>query len=389
MLPRPSTLTKLVLVVAVVGSLGLTFRHRSDASAPRTDSNAGANHRVLPPERLPMGANSIPVGTLGPSSTSDELGWQKWLQGSRTAENSQAIKDWLKELASTDPKRAMLLALAETDPRLQRDFRDVVLREWASVACDDAADWVIRFHVVDHHDAFEMVFAGASTHPDEATALGRRLCAQDPTLAGDYGQLLIVALAQSGQYEAAVRFAATVNAENSGAWVNAAYFQWALREPEQAINAFEKITGPEQRRAALEGLAAGWTTTNPVAMATYLLKMESSEDRAEVLGQTFTQWVNRDPASASEWLINNYRPSPDLDGGTAKIAVLPSLISRKPEIAVAWAESISDPELRADTLQAVAREWALQNPDEVRRFISSNPSFSADEQQALSKGLGK
>ena len=155
------------------------------------------------------------------------------------------------------------------------------------------------------------------------------------------------------------------------------------------MSSFEKISEPEQRRAALAGLASGWATINPAALATYVMKSDPAENRAEVLAQTFTQWVNRDPATASEWLINNYRPSQDLDSSTAKVATLPSLISRKPEIAVAWAESISGPELRATTLQVVAREWALQNPDEVRRFLSANPNLSADEYKALSKGLEK
>jgi hypothetical protein len=105
------------------------------------------------------------------------------------------------------------------------------------------------------------------------------------------------------------------------------------------------------------------------------------------MSQALPQWVSRDPIAASEWMINHYDPSPDSDAGVAAVAMMPNLLNRRPEIAVAWAESIAEPVLRANTLRSVAQQWAQQDSEACRRFIDSTPNLLANDRTALMDGL--
>jgi hypothetical protein len=373
-------------------SLGvLAFLGGRSALSKGFVAGSDAGPRARPPQVAAVaraaGADAGERQATVPATGNFAQVWRRWLAGPRTADLVQEIKDALEKLARDDPNGAMALALGENDAGLRDGLRNAVLRGWASESPEAAADWVMALPEGEHHPAMEAVFAGAARHPEEAMDLGRRLCAQDPTLAGDYGQLLITALTEAGAYETAARFAAMDTSENLPAWLNVAFFKWATQQPEPALRAFEEMADSEGRDAAFQGLMAGWAEANPAALATYVMHLAPGEVRAQALGQTLTQWVSRDPVAASEWLVVHYDPTSDLDEGAAAAATLPNLISQRPEIATAWAEAITDPVLRVDTLRMVAQEWAQRDHEAIRRFIASTPGLSEEEHIALDKGL--
>lgn len=262
----------------------------------------------------------------------------------------------LEDLAHEAPRRAMALALGEGDSVLRQEFRDAVLRGWASVDPDEAAAWAMALPDGEHHLALEPVFAGAARQPARAVALGGRLAARDPTLAGDFGQLLITALADAGELGAAARFAAEADSENLPALTNLAFAKWAAQQPEQALQAFDAIAAPEERQAAWQGLMSGWSEVNPAALADYLVRLPSGAARTEALAQVLPRWVGADPLAASHWWVEHFPAAPGLEGGVAAVIALPQLLGQRPELARVWAESIDDPDLRAAALQRIQRE---------------------------------
>jgi hypothetical protein len=292
----------------------------------------------------------------------------------------------LEDLAAQDPHRAMALALGENNLRLRQSLRHAALRGWASVSPDDAATWAMALPDGDRQLAIEAVFSGAVRHPEEAAKLGVRLCAQQPAFAGDYGQFLITGLAEVGEYDTAVRFAMSDSSEHHGPWLNTAFFQWATHQPDQALAAFGKISDPATRLPAFQGMILGWAMANPAAVAAYADKLAPGEDRTQALTQALPQWANHDPIGASEWMINHFEPSPDSDAGVAAVATMSNLINQRPDIAVGWAESISEPVLRANTLRAVAQQWSQQDVGAFRRFIASTPNLLASDRTALTEG---
>jgi hypothetical protein len=295
--------------------------------------------------------------------------------------------DALNGLARSDPARAMTLALGENNPMLRERLRDAVLQGWAAVSPEKAGGWAMALPPADRRQALMAVFSGAAEKPGEAVRFGENLCQQLPAEAADYGQLLIAALTEAGAYETAAQFARGGSSDHVSAWLNAAYYQWAMRQPEPALKAFGAITDPAIRSAAFLGLTAGWAEANPAAVASYALHLPAGSDRAEALGQMLSQWATRDPLTASEWMLQNLNPSTDLDGGVSAVASLPSLVSQRPEIAIGWAENIADPHLRVTTLTTVAQLWTQRDPEGARSFIQSASSLSPEERAALAQGL--
>jgi hypothetical protein len=313
--------------------------------------------------------------------------WLGWKAQVRTPATERDAESALLDLARRDPARAMELALGENNPALRERWRNAVLKGWAAHAPDEAAGWARALPPADRRQALVAVFAGAVENPEAAIRLGERLCRQIPTDAADCGQLLIAALTEAGAYESAACFALGGSAENGPAWLNAAYYQWAMRQPELALKAFGAISDPAARSVAFQGLASGWAEANPAAVASYAVQLPVGADRAAALSVTLSQWAMRDPLTASEWMLKNLNPSLDLDEGVAAVASLPGLVSRRPEIAIGWAENIADPSLRVTTLTAVVQLWAQREPEAARRFVLSAGAMPQLEREALALGL--
>jgi hypothetical protein len=319
-------------------------------------------------------------------SGSDER-WERYSKAPRTPVSERRMAAYLEELAAHDPKRAMALALSEGNFRLRQHLRGAVLQAWAAFAPDEAAASALALPDGDRQLAIEAVFVGAARNPGQAVQLNARLCAQEPALAGDYGQFLVTGLTEAGAYDTAVRFAAAEKSGNRSTWLNAAFFQWACHQPDQALAAFGKISDPAMRNSAFQGLILGWAMVNPAAVAAYADRLAPGEDRLQALTQALPQWASHDPVGASEWMINHFEPSPDSDTGVAAVATMPTLVNERPDVAVGWAESIAEPALRANTLRLVAQLWAKRDADAIRRFIIATPDLLASDRNALLDGL--
>ena len=313
--------------------------------------------------------------------------WQQLASARRTPDGEREMIAYLEDLATREPQRAMALALAEGNYRLNQNLRGAVLRGWASVSPDEAAAWALARPDGERQLSVEFVFAGAARLPELALKLATRLCANEPALAGDYGQYLIHGLTELGTYDAAARFAAENKNGGQDACLNLAYSEWAAHEPEQALAAFEKISNPQLRSFAFQGLIQGWVMANPATAAAYAERLAPGDERAQVINQALPQWACRDPLAASEWMLKHIEPGPELDAGAATVAAMPNLVNQRPEMAVNWAENIAEPALRANTLRVIGQQWAHRDPAAPRRFIENNPGLAPADRKALQEGM--
>jgi len=284
----------------------------------------------------------------------------------------------LKQLATTHFSQAILIAQSAPTPRQRELLRNAALQGWASRDPQAAAVWTLaNVRSEERRVAVEALATGAIAQPAEAIAAINHLIAADPLLASDHGNALVTAFTRAGQFETANQFAATGPSEFRAAWLSTTYNQWATYQPQSALAALDKIADLAAQREARSGLYAGWSNSDPASLVAHAQTLPIGEARLEGLNLGLAQWVHLNPGAASAWM-DKFDPAPDLDAGAAAIAVEPALITKKPDIAASWAESITDPELRASTLLDLIRLWAQHDLNAARAYATQSPALSTE-----------
>lgn len=329
-----------------------------------------------------------------PSADSTRMGipfakkfWTDLQQQPATPATEESQCAQLKSLGSTHPQQALELAASAATPRQRELFRNAVLQGWASRDPQAAAVWTLaNVRSEERRAATEAIAAGAVARPDEAIRTFQHLIAADSTLASDHGNALVFAFSRAGNYDNASTFAATGPAEFRAAWLCTAFHSWGSYQPQSALAALDKISDPTARNEARSGLYAGWSGTDPASLVAHAQTLPIGEARLEALKTGLEQWVHLNPGAASNWM-DKFDPAPDLDAGAAAVAITPALIAKKPDVAAGWAESITDPELRANTLLDLIQLWAQHDPAAAQRYAATTPALSPDKRQLALSSL--
>jgi hypothetical protein len=72
----------------------------------------------------------------------------------------------------------------------------------------------------------------------------------------------------------------------------------------------------------------------------------------------------------------------------AAIALQPFLAGRRPDVALSWAETITEPRLRSQRLAVIAREWASADRAAALRFVHASTDLLGEERADLRNALG-
>jgi hypothetical protein len=290
----------------------------------------------------------------------------------RTEAEKRAI---LVQWGARDFLQACQFAQSAGTAREREMFRNAALQGWATSDPEGAATWMLA-HVrpQERRAAAEAMATGAVARPEAALRAFHSLVGADPDLASDHGNILVSAFAHIGAFEDAQAFALSGPREHQAAWLANVYQTWGQSAPKTALVSLEGITEATMRGAALNALFAGWASSEPAALVAHAQTLPAGDVRLQALREGLTQWVFRDSAAASDWM-DRFDPNPDLDAGAAALAVMPTLVQKKPDVATSWAESISDPELRANTLLDLIRLWAEHDVSAARHYAMSSPAL--------------
>ncbi|MGC4072793.1 MAG: hypothetical protein QM760_09780 [Nibricoccus sp.] len=281
----------------------------------------------------------------------------------------------LRLLAATDSARALEIAQSAPTPRQRDEFVRAVLQGWASADPLSAARWALaNVRLGERRVAVEALFEGAIAHPDAAIEAANLLCASDPLLQSDHGNALVSAFARAGRFDLATQFATTSPGEFRAYWLSTAFSRWAQYQPDAAIAAAGELADSASRKDALQGIIAGWAMSDPASLVTRADKFPAGETRTAALRDGLQQWVSLDPVAAAAWM-DRLDPSRELDAGAAAVATTPVIVEKKPDVATSWAESIVDPELRANTLLDLIRLWAERDPAAARSYAANSPAL--------------
>jgi hypothetical protein len=255
------------------------------------------------------------------------------------------------------------------------------LRGWGSTAAGDAADWALA-HLDDsaRDSAMAAVFSGAAARPESALQAAKKICADHPSEATGYGNSAIDALCDAGNFSTALELiAGSADNVQRSIWTAEAYSRWAALQPDQAAQAAAALTDPTARTEALHGVIGGWAQADPAALTHFLAELPAGGDRGSMLGQALQSWVRQDPKAAVAW-INGREASSDYDEGIAAVASVNIL---KPNQALTWAETISDPRLRSETVAEVLHGWTLEDLAAAKKYFATTTNLLPEDRRRI------
>ena len=116
------------------------------------------------------------------------------------------------------------------------------------------------------------------------------------------------------------------------------------------------LSDDAQRNVAWHAVATRWSENDPASLAAHAWSLDDESLRGRALDSALPRWLERDEPAALAWdgALPSSRAS---DPAVALVAGRPSLIEHDPELAVCWAETIADANLRSRTLAAITRAW--------------------------------
>jgi hypothetical protein len=363
-------------------------------TTPSSSADGAAPSRVIGHTQQLAAPTTITAGAAVATADNEivppgawEARWRDVAGGPANAVRDAALAVLLENLATHDAPQALALAAAESNYLRREQLRAAALQGWAARAPDSAAHWVTaNLPEAERHAAIAAVIAGSAASPDLARQFVERLTFADPAHAYEHGHALIRALAARGEFGTAAQFASSdkIEASARAEWINLAFSTWAQHQPISAAEAALAAADPRVRGAAFSGVIAGWAPAEPETLAAFSLQMASGPERAAALGESLRHWVMKNPVAASSW-INQLESSAEIDAGTAAVATLGPLIRSRPDVAVGWAESIVEPTLRKQTLEAVLRTWLQSDPVAARQYLDARPG-SVDRMALLDHG---
>jgi hypothetical protein len=321
-------------------------------------------------------ATALAADSLSPAT------WAESLATPSTPASEDAQRAFLRTLAASDPSLALQFAQAAPTPRQRDEFIRAALQGWGTTAPLDAARWTLdHVRLGERRLAAEALLETAIAQPDAAIEAANFLCLSDPMLRSDHGNALVSAFSRAGRFDLAAQFAATAPTDFRAHWLSTAFSRWAQHQPTTAIAAAHELSDTTARTEALQGVITGWAMSDPAALVAHAGKLPAGDTRPTALREGLQQWVTLDPVAASAWM-DNLDPSRDLDAGAAAVATTPVIVEKKPDVAASWAESIVDPELRANTLLDLIRLWAERDPAAARSYAANSPALRPETRAA-------
>lgn len=187
-------------------------------------------------------------------------------------------------LTAAEAANIYAAALREPDPVERQRLVLAALRRWAAVDPDAAARATLSAPPGSRLKMVTAVLAGVASRPDDVVRLGIAFCRNDPGWAPDYGRTVIAALAEVGQFPAAVSFAlvgvAEVDGEERNKWLLTAFDGWAQREPSLAARAAMDLADGGMRHEALQVAVTAWRKATPDGPEKFIEKMPAGPERA-------------------------------------------------------------------------------------------------------------
>jgi hypothetical protein len=154
----------------------------------------------------------------------------------------------------------------------------------------------------------------------------------------------------------------------------------AATAPTDAWKLTDSISGKDDLRDLI--LEAGSDAFLP-QLADLALHHQQSSGRTAGLHNILSRWTLQDPAEAAVWMNRHILPAEIRDSIASHLVFQCDSENRSAKTAIAWAESISEPQLRFDAISAAVQELARTEPAKAADAIHHSAALTAEEKQII------
>jgi|GEM_PF-1775513 hypothetical protein len=385
---RWSTFTVLC-VATLVATLAFQAGERLQRRQITTggDGEIPAATAALPAQTPVAKKAGVLQSTDGSTSSSESIEdvVRRLLAQPPTPARNEALLAALEKLARQNPLEAIAFARAEANPNLSREMLNVAFTGWGATDPSRAANWILAQPEgsLDSNAAISAVLRGAvQTNPETAVQLTQHLNQANPSQAREYGDALIYALGQNGGFQRAADFAATGSGEQRAEWLAAAFGNWSNYQPEDAAAFAMGLGDADTRAAAIDAVIPNWAQINPKNLADFAMNnLSDGDQKNRALANALVYWAGNDVVATAQW-IGQYKPAPEFDQGEAAIATQQDVM-KQPDVALTWAQDISDANLRSRTIVAILQTWALSDRSAAMNYIQNTQDLQPDDRSSL------
>jgi hypothetical protein len=300
----------------------------------------------------------------GPAITAPTAG-----RGVRQAESALAAqaREFAANLGdSVEPLQEILLTLAQENPRLALEL-----------ACSSPLRLV-------NDTPLAGLIAARLADRDPATAL-LLLRSLDPRTLGGHAAYVAVfdAMGQRDDFVGALQsVGALCAAETQAGFIQRIVLDWCATSPEAALTWIRALPDAAMHDRLLVEAGQSRFALDPAQAAELALQVRDPALRVASLTETLFGWFDADPAGVTQWL-DRFPPNADLDHFAARIATLPELSATRIDVALGWAESITQPELRLQSLATLIDNWSRHDAAAATHYISTAIGLTLGERTTL------
>ena len=105
--------------------------------------------------------------------------------------------------------------------------------------------------------------------------------------------------------------------------------------------------------------------------------------REAMLGEIVSRWALQDPSALFAWPGLASLSTAVRDEAARSLVIQGDGLNRSPAVAGAWAETITEPELRSIAMEAAAREWFEADPEAAVEFVQLSPHLDGAHRASI------
>jgi hypothetical protein len=144
---------------------------------------------------------------------------------------------------------------------------------------------------------------------------------------------------------------------------------YVAKDPVAAAAWAEQFAGDSKNARVIEEVGDEWAERDPKASIAWLESLDPGEGKSQGIGSALGEWVKKDPEAASQYLIdmpNSQERDYAISGFSSRLAW------EDPASAITWADEITDPGKRSETLVQAGQALFRRDAEATRIWLPSS-----------------